>query len=292
MVAIMTTPAASAGWTRILNQARLHDGTVMQAFARPSATGSWYFAQVTEGGRFGQSHDFHLAHGDLTLTHLAADGTRVLSWMFLRGFGHGVSIATELDDGGAWIWIEAVSANDPDGVNPDGFGTKVARFRWKAGATITAAAVALYDPHPRTLRNGPSLAGPLVAARYTTLDGEHATDVYGKAAFLARDFSEPLAHLPKPPGMGTGQGWRLLPGGDRIALLTGDAYSPSNPPPGNATMTIYDAAGVVSSEHLTAGAALTWHEPEGVAIIGGRLCYGLASGDAGARRATVYSRPL
>jgi hypothetical protein len=44
----------------------------------------------------------------------------------------------------------------------------------------------------------------------------------------------------------------------------------------------------------TAGASLSYREPEGAAVAGGAVCTGFASGPAGARRANVYctARPL
>jgi len=262
----------------------------MQSFARTSTAGSWIFAQVMQAGRFGHSHAYHLEHGDLTLTHLSSDGRLILSWMYLKGFGHGEAISVQPAHPGLWVWLGAVSRQGP-GANPDGFGTKIARFKWEAGKTITPSSpgVRLYNPHPGTWRNSVSISpgGGLIAARFLNDDGTAATDIYNLADFLARRY-EPVLRIPRPPAAGVGQGWALLPSGDRIGWLTGTAYSESNPPPGNTKLTVYDAGGVISQTAITAGLGLTWREPEGLQSIGGQICYGFASGPSDARRASIF----
>jgi hypothetical protein len=285
------TPAATG--TRILGQVELHDAaSVMQGFARTGPTGSWITTQVMQTGRFGLSHAYHLAHGDLTLTHLSATGKTVFSWMYLRGFGHGQVISLQPRDGGGfWVWAEAVSKQGPGG-DPNGFGTQIARFKWVAGRTITptSAGVRLYDPHPGTWRNSAQLSpgGGQIAVHYTSGDGGAATDVYGLEDFLAHRYN-PVLHIPHPAGLPPyGQGWALMPTGDRIAWYTGTAYSAASPPPGNTRITVYGTGGVISQTFITDGLGLTFREPEGIQVIGGRLCYGFASGPASGRRASVY----
>jgi hypothetical protein len=283
------TPAHAATGALVLDRVRLHDaGSVMQSFARTSAAGTWITAQVMQDGRLGRSHAYHLRHGDLTLTHLSADGHQILSWMYLKGFGHGESISVQAAHPGLWIWTEAVSRQGPDEF-PDGFGTQIARFRWAAGRTITptSAGVRLFDPHPGTWRNAPSISGGFIAARYMLSNGTAAADVYTLGDFLNHRFT-PVLHLPRPQPPGTGQGWALLPTADRIAWLTGDHYSAANPPPGDTKLTIYGTSGIISQEAILDGLGLSWREPEGVQATGGQLCYGFASGPADGRRASVY----
>jgi hypothetical protein len=245
-----------------------------------------------QDGRFGQSHTYHLQHGDLTLTHLDGGG-RIMSWMYLLGFGHGETISVQAAHPGLWIWVEAVSARGPTAF-ADGFGTQIARFRWQAGATIRplSPGVELYNPNPGTFHNAPSLrlADGLVAARYMTADAHEHTAVYELGGFLAHRYV-PVRVLDRPSYPGTGQGWALMPGGETIARLTGDHYSPANPPPGDTQLTIYDAGGIVSQEPILDGLDLSWREPEGVQPAAGQICYGFASGPATGRRASIYSRP-
>jgi hypothetical protein len=276
----------------VLDRVRLHDSTVMQAFARTSPAGSWITAQVSQAGRGGHSHAYHVQHGDLTLTHLDATG-RELSHMFLRGFGHGQSIAVQPAHPGLWIWVEAVSRRGPDSF-PDGFGTQVARFQWEPGRTLWPGTdgVTLFDPHPGTWRVSPSVAGDLIGVKYLTTDGDAATSVHGLDVFQGGDYA-PLRIIPRPAHLPpTGQGWALLDGGEQVAWLTGEHYSTSNPPPGDAVLTVYGAGGIVSQQPLTDGLGLSWREPEGIQVLGGEVYYGFAAGQAGRRRASIYRRSL
>jgi hypothetical protein len=271
----------------VLDRVALHDGgSVMQGFTRTPA-GGWIFTQVMQEGRFGKPHDWHMTHGDLTLTRLDSSGT-ILSWMYLKGFGHGQGISVQSATSQPWIWIEAVSQQGPDDF-PDGFGTQIARFKWHPGATINHATdgVHLYDPLPGNWRLSPCLAGDLISVRYTTPSMAKRFAVYQVAGFLARDFT-PLWTIDQPSVPGTPQGWALLPGGKQVAMLTGTAYSDTNPPPGNTFLTIFGKAGVVSRTFVNDGQGLSWREPEGVQAIGGRICYGFASGPADGRKASIY----
>jgi hypothetical protein len=260
----------------------------MQGFARTSPDGTWIFAQVTQDGRFGRSEDWHHAHGDLTLTHVSEDGTRVLSWMYLKGFGHGQSVAITHAHPGLWIWLEAVA--EPSGA--DAFGTRIARFKWSAGKTITptSAGVELYDPNPGTSLNAPAIAGSLIAAQYRDTAGGVHVAVYPVAGFLARNYTATV-RLTRPEPPGTSQGWGLLPGGTQVVWLTGTRTTGANPPPGNTFLTTWDAGGVTGQQLVTDAPGMAWREPEGVHIGGGLVCYGFASGEPGAHRANVYCRP-
>jgi hypothetical protein len=273
----------------LLRGVRVHDNTVMQGFARTSPDGSWIFTQVMQDGRFGQPSGYHHAHGDLTLTHVGEDGTRILSWMYLRRFGHGQSIAIQHAHPGLWIWLEAAAVQDPGG--PDAFGTRIARFRWDAGRTITpqSAGVELYDPNPGTSLNAPAITGSLIATQYRDGAGAAAVAVYPLASFLARNYT-PLTRIPRPDPPGISQGWGLLPDGVSVIWLTGTRTSSANPPPGNTLLTAYDATGITGQVLVTDAPAMAWREPEGVHVSAGQVCYGFASGQPGAFRANVYCR--
>jgi hypothetical protein len=230
-----------------------------------------------------------MAHGDLTLTHLGADG-HIMSWMYLFGFGHGEAISVQAAHPGLWIWVEAVSRQGPTS-NPDGWGTRIARFKWQAGRSITpdSPGVQVYNPHPGTYRDAPSVAGDLVAARYMGSDLVTHYAVYQLTDFLARNYV-PLRVIGHPAVGGTGQGWALMPGGEQIAWLSGDHRSATNPPPGNTFLTIFGKAGVVSRTFINDGQGLTWREPEGVQPIAGQICTGFASGPSTHRLASIYCR--
>jgi hypothetical protein len=268
----------------------MHDTTSgMQSMARTSATGTWVIAQVTQSGRGGLTRAQHAARGDLTLSHVS--GGRTVSWMYLHGFGHGESIAIQPDPGGFWVWAEARATLSHTPFPGDAFGTQVARFRWRSGATITpsAAGVQVFSPVPGSYYMTPSLdlADGLIGIRYADAAGAVHVITYDLAAFTARSYV-PVTRTGLPPPGGTDQGWALLPG-RTTAVLTGDHYTAANPPPGDTVITWYDTAGKIAAraaDHVAAGDA--YREPEGLTTAAGLLCSGFTSGGATARRASIY----
>lgn len=291
----MSALAAPPGCEILTGVTLAEPDTTMQGFARSSpVSGSWYFTQVIA------PYATHAPAGDLAMTHAAAAGATgadIISTMTLKGFGHGQEFGIQpRDEGGVWVWIEAVAAAGPDD-NPDGFGTKIARFKWAGGTTITpkSAGVTLFDPHPGTYRNAPMLGLPdqLIGVRYVTADGGEFADVYDLAAFTAGTYG-PLRTIPRPAGVPPGaQGHALMPGGTAVMLLTGSPTDPAtNPAPGNTVLTVYDAAGILSQQAVTDLPGMTRREPEGVQIMNGLLFSGFASGGSGALAANLLVRPL
>ncbi|HEY5985816.1 MAG TPA: hypothetical protein VIV12_05440 [Streptosporangiaceae bacterium] len=274
--------------TALLKDQALHDGTVMQGFAWTGR--NWLFSQVTGDGRAGRSYEWHSSHGDVTLTLVSPSGDR-LGHMFLRGFGHGISLGAERRLLGLWVWTEVLSMEDPD--TGKGFGTAVARFRWRPGRTVTpqSRGVAVRQPLTGVEHVTPhlDLANGIVAVRYRR-DGVVRVARYRLGAFRRRVYA-PLTVTTEPRHEGTGQGWACAgaEGWTVLARLEGDAYGPSNPPPGNAVITRYTADGaVVSREPCEIAAHLTWREPEGLLVKDGELLVGFASGQHGDRRANIY----
>lgn len=287
--------------TVILRGVKLHDsGSNLQSFARQGVgAGSWFFAQVMQDGRFGETHDYHLRHGDLTLTRVTVDGSSQISYMYLRRFGHGVSMSIEGDPaGGVFVWIEAAAVQGPT-ASPDAWGTKVARVKWVNGATRwpSSAGVDLFDPFPSAYHVGPSLdvAASLITVRHMASDMSMSYTVFDLDAFKAGDYSSPLADIPtiRPPG--PGQGWGMMPGGQSIAILTGRNTSAANPPPGDTELTTFDATGrVLYQKRLVDLPDLQWREPEGVQpfAMPGVVCNGWGSGPSTARVASIVARPV
>lgn len=277
--------------TPVITGVRLQDSTVMQSFAQARVGGDWVTAQVMQDNRFGQTHDFHAEHGDLTLTHMSTDGKRILSWMYLHGFGHGQSFSVQLAHPGFWIYTEAVSIQGPTSTT-DGFGTSIARFKWAARHSIlpTSEEVDIYNPHPGTFHNSPSVNGSQIAVRYMTADKRLHVSIHDLADFLAHNYT-PITTIDLPRMHGTNQGWTLLPM-MRIASLTGDPYSDSNPDPGDTILTVLDVNGIVELVPVMEARSLVWREPEGVHAEGDNVLNGFASGQAGARRANIYRRTL
>jgi hypothetical protein len=271
---------------RWLWQKALHEGTVLQSFAFDEAHQHLYVLQLAEGGA---------ESGDLCLNRLDYEGA-LLGHMHLKGFGHGVSMGVQnADDGEVWIWTEAAAEN--------GYGQGVTRFRFFDGATRTGEDVAVRKPIAGSTNNQPSvcMASRRVAIRYR-LDGEPRYRIWDLDAFVARDYADPIADLAQtglhPDPAIPFQGYALY--GDHLYQLAGSAYDPVTNPPaghGNAYLSCLDirTGELVQRERTEAGYSLDYREPEGVAVRHGGtpwLCMGLASGAKGARRFSLYYKPL
>ncbi len=73
-------------------------------------------------------------NGDLALTKLDMNGN-ILGYMFLKGFGHGVSIGVEMEGNTAYIWTE-VDAVANGGKN--GWGSRLTRFPFVNESILTS----------------------------------------------------------------------------------------------------------------------------------------------------------
>ncbi|MDH6702163.1 hypothetical protein P3T26_006665 [Streptomyces sp. MAA16] len=260
----------------------LLEPTVLQSFAFDEVHKHLYVLQITRTGH---------AAGDLCLNRLDYQGKR-LGAMYLRGFGHGVSVGVQNEpDGTVWIWTEA----DADG----GYGQGVTRFHFAAGAVRTGADVAIRHPIAGSTNNQPAvcMASRRIAVRYRAA-GVPRYRIWDLDAFVARDYGDPLADFPQtgahPVAGAPFQGYALH--GDFLYQVAGSAYNARTNPPsghGDTYLSRLDATtgALLQRSRTEAGYSLSFREPEGVAI---RrlptpwLCLGLASGDEGARRFSVY----
>ncbi|MFI7414630.1 Teichoic acid biosynthesis protein C (Precursor) [Streptomyces sp. NPDC049627] len=272
----------SARWLGQKNT--LKEPTVLQSFAFDEANQHLYVLQVAAHG--------HTA-GDLCLNKLDHQGNR-LGHMYLKGFGHGVSMGVQRDasDGSTWIWTEADARK--------GYGRGVTRFHFKNGAVRTGADVKIRRPIADSTNNQPSvcMASGRIAVRYRNAADQPRYRVWDLDAFAARDYSDPLADFaqtgahpdPKIPF----QGYALHR--DCVYQLAGTAYHPKTNPAakrGNTYVSCLDihTGKLLQRERTEAGYSLTHREPEGVAVRGGsepRVYLGFASGEPGARRFSIY----
>ncbi|GAA4231482.1 hypothetical protein FHR32_003485 [Streptosporangium album] len=258
----------------------LHDQTVLQSFAFDNVHGHMYTVQVKNGAG-------SPAAGDLCVTKLSLTGT-ILGHMYLMGFGHGVQIGVEPSGSSAYLWTETDGVSD--GVNA--WGRKLARFPFVNGQTLTTSSSSLrkyapiagatsttcaIDPSTNRLVMRHRRAG---AARYAVYD----------LSTIKAGGSTPLFDIAEPPGLGVFQGYTAL--GQHLYMFDGTAYSASNPT-GDTHLTSVDltTGKVVQRSFTAAWKSLNYREPEGMAIqlAGGnpRLCFGFASGGAGARRTSI-----
>ncbi|MGP4114368.1 phage baseplate protein [Streptomyces sp. 4N509B] len=260
----------------------LHEGTVQQSFSFDNVNRRLFVAQLRSG------YDGTLGH--LCVNQLAFDGTRI-GHMHLTGFGHGVGFAAQGVGSATYLWTEVDA-------NANGYGRRLARFRYAAGTTLSASSTSLTKYHPvaeaseHTCSVDP-VHNRLVVRYHVSGVGKHIA-VYDLARAAAGDFSQRLADFRMPSVPGTAQGYTAY--GQYLYYLTGNAYSDDNPPPGNAELTTVDlnTGRVVQGPFRTeAGRTLTFREPEGLAIYRTaagepRLFLGFASGESGDRRSNLF----
>ncbi|WP_369169700.1 Teichoic acid biosynthesis protein C (Precursor) [Streptomyces sp. R28] len=276
--------APSERW--LWKKATLREPTILQSFAFDEVNRHLYVLQLRRGG--GDA-------GHLCLNKLDLAGKR-LGHMYLQGFGHGVSMGVQNDpDGTVWIWTEA----DAKG----GYGQGVTRFRFFDGAVRTREDVKVRNPIPGSTHNQPSvcMTSRRIAVRHR-IDDKPRYRVWDLDAFVARDYSAPVADFPQtgahPKAEIPFQGYAL--DGDHLYQLAGTAYHAKTNPPakrGNAHISCLDirTGELLDQQRTEAGHSLDHREPEGLAVrphgSGARLCLGLASGPEGARRFSIYYKP-
>jgi hypothetical protein len=265
-------------------KATLREPTMLQSFAFDEKNKHLYVLQVTAHGH---------AAGDLCLNKLDYQGNR-LGHMYLKGFGHGVSMGIQHDaeDGGTWIWTEADARR--------GYGRGVTRFHFSHGAVHTTADVNVRHPVADSVNNQPSVctASQRIAVRYRDAANRPRYRVWDLDAFVARDYDNPLADFAQtgahPDPDIPFQGYALHR--DCVYQLAGTAYHPKTNPPakrGNTHVSCIDirTGELLQRERTEAGYSLTHREPEGLAVRGGakpRVYIGFASGPLGARRFSIF----
>ncbi|RVX45729.1 hypothetical protein EDD27_8543 [Nonomuraea polychroma] len=274
----LAAPASPLIWKKAL-----YDETVLQSFAFDNVNGHIYAVQLKNGAG-------SAAAGDLCLTKLSLTGT-VLGHMYLRGFGHGVQIGVEPAGTSAYLWTETDAVRDSTG---NAWGRRLARFKFVNGRTLTPSSSGLTKYAPisgatsTTCAIDPSTNRLIMRYRNS---GAPRYAVYSLAELKA-GAPRKLHDVAQPSGLGVFQGYTAY--GNYLYLLDGTAYSGSNPAPGNAHLTCVDLrTGAKVQRSLTqAGKSLDYREPEGLAvqIVSGRprLCLGLASGVAGARKVSIF----
>lgn len=260
----------------------LQDETVMQSFTFDNVNRRLFVAQLKNGS----TSD---ANGDLCITQLDFDGNQ-LGYIYLTGFGHGMSIGVQPVGTASYLWTEVDSVNER--------GTRIARFKFVNGATVdrTSASLSKFTPvSGDTMTCAVDPVNNRLAVRYNS--GGMRIAVYDLAAAAAGNFSTMLAQINQPSGLGTFQGYTIY--GEYLYILESDSYEHANNdgiPEGNSRLTsVHLNTGTVNQSRVLtkAGSTLEPREPEGLGIyrtIGGetRLFLGFASGSAGARKANIF----
>ncbi|MFD9302310.1 signaling protein [Streptomyces sp. NPDC060048] len=289
---------------QLLAPTPLMNTTVVQSFAFDDTRGDLYAVQIVQGGLWLDDEPDRLTsaerslNGDLCVTRVPVSGNGKTEYMYLRGFGHGVSIGIEPSRSGVWLWTE--SDADPK----TGYGRAVARVPFKAGSTLDSddPSVRHHRPVPGSVANQPvlDLVGDRVMVSYWTTDkpAQQWYSVYRRDEFLAGRYQE--LHAVRQVGRKTSetfQGCTLF--GDHVYQLAGTAYTGAdgrNPPSskGNARLSAIDLrTGEPSGRaRVYAASGLPHREPEGLAVQvtdQPRLCAGFAVGDSGDRTLTVHA---
>ncbi|MGH8875959.1 MAG: hypothetical protein ACRD0P_01225 [Stackebrandtia sp.] len=274
--------------------------TVMQSFAFDDTRSHVYIAQLMDSNGGGGDHN---KQGDLCVNRTGPDG-RATGSMYLRGFGHGVGLAVEPDGDGAFIWLEG-DAHDTGGDFT--FGRKIVRVRFSDGGDTSYADVPeadRFDPVPGAEALTPSidLEYGRLAVKYNE-GGTVKFRVFGLEDFKAKKF-DAIAAFDKPDEVANGvyfQGWALF--GRYLYALEGSNWGSQGSvyPDGNVYLSCIDIeTGEVMQRAITRAAKFfEYREPEGLAVrrhspgdpLSAVIHFGLASGNVGDRRATLYTKP-
>lgn len=280
-----TTPLSLSGPTKVHSKLRLASVTVAQSFAYDPTTEQAYVAQVSVGGE---------RAGHLTISRVDWATGKVTGVMRLRGFGHGVAIGVEpnpeskLSPRGAWLWVECGPIVR---VNGSARGTRIARLAFVPGRTVTCSkgrftaknaagskvtpAVTILDP-PGS-RCTPSVDGETLGLRWWFKGGYRWAAYDLEAAKRGR--VKPLTTAQPLDADGLFQGWCLH--GSQAYCLLGKAGQP-------ATVAVLNLLTGDTAVHSTGVHESGYSEPEGIAVVNGRIQIGTATGRVGARRFTVH----
>ncbi|WP_425824651.1 hypothetical protein [Streptomyces fractus] len=279
---------------------------VMQSHAWDNTTGDLYTAQIMDGGiqlddePAPVPYEDRVAQGALCISRLAADGT-LLDYMYIRGFGHGVSFAVEphTEDEPAQLWVEA----DPDPDTRNGYGRAITRFpyAYSAGAFIDSSDFTIFHPVSDSASmnvNIDPVHGRLAIAYHTAADHTNHWKLYELTDAIADRWTAPVADVkvPTPDLSGASlQGWTIL--GNYLYVLYG------NPETENTTIVCYDLTAdtttPVATQLITYEPDLTYREPQGLSLRitdpaapeQVALTFGFACGTGNHRTATLCSYP-
>ncbi|MBO0995020.1 phage baseplate protein [Bacillus sp. SD088] len=292
----------------IFREKPLQNSTVLQGIGFDDRHQHIYTVQVMEKGyRFPDEKTAvrgaeRASNGDLVLTKLDIKGHK-LGHMYLRGFGHGVSIGVEPSNDEVYIWTETDAVA---GTGKNGWGTRIARFPFRDGKTINPNASILekFDFLPNIDHTTVDIdhAHQLLTMRYRQ-NGKFYFALYQLADVKQHRF-QPIAKMAQPK-LGTFQGFASY--GNYLYLLEGNDYGTrdSQKPNGNTHITTMDwkTREIVDKQWIGIANNLPFREPEGMGIYLPRdqdpdqvlLCIGFASTitkNNPDKLASIYGFPL
>lgn len=268
----------------LFRHVKLHDTNVQQSFAFDNVNRRLFFAQRRDGSEPDA--------GDLTITEVDFDGNYV-GYMYLKGFGHGVSFAAEPSGKSTYLWTEIDAGSS-------GYGTKLTRFKFSSGTSLSSKSEDLprIDPISDATLYTCSLdpVHEIFVIRYKLKDGSHSFAAYKFDDVKEYDFSNPVASFKQPDIDFKAERFQgYAPYGQYLYLLTGDSYSESGDVVNSEVTSIDMNTGKVAEGPVItkAGSTLTFREAEGMAVYQKadgeiRLFLGFATGEAGDRRSSVF----
>ncbi|MFC8495295.1 signaling protein [Streptomyces sp. NPDC057235] len=272
-------PAIAGGFdiarpTRLWRPTALNDTTGPQSLAFDDVRRDVYAVQLAQGGLTLEDDeeepvdaDRRKRDGDLCVTRFSRSGER-LGRMYLRGFGHGVSMGVEPRGDVVWLWVESRPKS--------GYGQAVARVRFADGAVLDGddPAVRHHPIAPKgSTRVHPAvdMAGERLLVSYRHATG-HGYTVHRLRDVVADDYT-PVHRIARTPHLEdeTFQGCALY--GNHVYQLTGNPYSKAdgrNPRDagGNTFVSAVDVRTGTSAgrQLVTVDPGLRYREPEGIAV--------------------------
>lgn len=286
--------------TRLWRPTALNDTTGPQSLAFDDTRGDVYVVQLAQGGLTLRGEkgpvdaEDRKRAGDLCVTRFSSAGER-LGRMYLRGFGHGVSMGVEPEGDTVWLWMESQA-------HPrTGYGRAVARVRFRDGAVLDSDDRGVR--HHRLAPKGSSRVHPAVDMTTGRLlisyrqGEEHGYSVHRLQDVLAGK-EAPLHSIGRAAFLKgeTFQGCALH--GDYIYQLTGNPYSKSDGrnPRDSGGNTYISAVHARTGEpagrrHVSVDPSLRYREPEGIAVRVSPeplLCMGFSVKTSGRRNIALY----
>ncbi|MFD3541432.1 hypothetical protein ACFWUQ_18310 [Streptomyces sp. NPDC058662] len=278
---------------KLLQTMPLTKNPAPQAFATDTVNGHVFVLQLDGGTEAPPA-------GNMRLNRLDRTTGEVTGSMYLKGFGHGISMGAEPVGADTYLWTEVGPVYPNDGVST-GFGAAVTRFRFAAGTTLDQAAV------PAAQKFSPAGAvktGPSVDLAHNTLticyfkDGVRLFTRYDLARAAQGQWAQVGETFTMPEGAETGltfQGYTVLNG---VLYVYQWKKAPVTVYPGTAYITSYalETRQKLDSRVVTGADGLERREPEGLAVEAdpatgrNRLLFGFSDtvpGTTGRRNITV-----
>ncbi|MFE5734503.1 signaling protein [Streptomyces sp. NPDC056528] len=297
-------PALAGGFdiarpTRLWRPTALSDTTGPQSLAFDDVRQDVYAVQLVQGGLTLADDedepvdaDRRKRAGDLCVTRFSRSGER-LGRMYLRGFGHGLSMGVEPRGDTVRLWVESRPKS--------GYGRAVARVRFADGTVLDGDDPAVRH-HPIAPEGATRVHPAVDMAGERLLVGYRQGAVRGYTVHRLRDVVAddyaPVHRIARAPYLEdeTFQGCALY--GDHVYQLTGNPYSKAdgrNPRDsgGNTFVSAVDVrtGAPAGRQRVTVDRELRYREPEGVAVRLAPdpvLCMGFSVKTADRRKLALY----